>query len=395
MSEPQQPYGTDTNAGRPAQGAAPSQAQPVDSLAAMGARFTQLREAKGWSIDDVSARLKVSVSKLRSLETGDLSQLPDTTFVLGIVRSYAKMLDADPAPFIQLLRRERGIPQPDLSMPASAGADLPRGRVSLSLGGNSPKRHSWLWGIAVIVIAVIALAMWRTNSIDSAAWFARLKATAADATSAARHEAAASSTVVEGQTTPGTAAGASNASAPSAGASDAATPDTSASAPAASDATAAAPAASETATVQPQLSAPDTEASASADDDASDVAAAPGQAQPAASEPAVAAVATLAASASATEAPASAAGAEAASGASTFSISATQDTWISVRQANGKEVFSGLLHNGDSHDVSGAPPLKVTVGNKTGIGSMTFDGQPVSPSKYASARGNVARFTLP
>jgi cytoskeleton protein RodZ len=140
MSEPQhpQPQDTDTNEGQPAP-VARAVVQPVvqpglDSLAAVGARLTQLRESKGWTIEDVSARLKVSVIKLRALESGDVSHLPDTTFALGVVRSYAKMLGADPTPFTQALRREKGVPAPDLSMPASSGKDLPRGKVSLSLG---------------------------------------------------------------------------------------------------------------------------------------------------------------------------------------------------------------------------------------------------------------------
>ncbi|MFP4829544.1 helix-turn-helix domain-containing protein [Paraburkholderia sp. BR10879] len=186
MSEPQHPFGTDgtdSNAGRSAPGATPSPVQAVpDTLAAAGARLAQLREAKGWAIEDVSARLKVSVSKLRELEAGDISHLPDTTFALGVVRAYAKLLGTDSAPFTQALRRERGMAQPDLSMPASAGSDLPRGRVSLSLGGSgarAPRRRaSWLWGVAIIVIAVLAISMWHTNSGESSAWFARLKAMA-------------------------------------------------------------------------------------------------------------------------------------------------------------------------------------------------------------------------
>ena len=164
MSEPQhpQPHDTDTNEGHPAP-VARAVVQPVvqpglDSLAAVGARLTQLRESKGWSIEDVSARLKVSVIKLRALESGDISHLPDTTFALGVVRSYAKMLGADPTPFTQALRREKGVPAPDLSMPASSGKDLPRGRVSLSLGGSGQKSRSWLWGVAAVIVAVIALA---------------------------------------------------------------------------------------------------------------------------------------------------------------------------------------------------------------------------------------------
>jgi cytoskeleton protein RodZ len=80
---------------------------------------------------------------------------------------------------------------------------------------------------------------------------------------------------------------------------------------------------------------------------------------------------------------------------STFSIRVTQDTWVNVRQKDGKEVFSGLIHGSDAREITGTEPLKITVGNKAGIESMTIDGQPVDASKYASARGNVARFVLP
>ncbi|MBU6488651.1 MAG: helix-turn-helix domain-containing protein, partial [Burkholderiales bacterium] len=169
MSEPQHPQseGIQTGAERPGAGgsAVPQTAPgatfaPLDSLAAVGARLAQLREAKGWSVDDVSARLKVSPNKMRALEAGDISQLPGTTFALGVIRSYAKMLGTDPEPFAQALRRVKGEPEPDLSMPASRGADLPRGRVSVSLGGT-PKHRSWWWGVAAGVIVLIALAMWR------------------------------------------------------------------------------------------------------------------------------------------------------------------------------------------------------------------------------------------
>ncbi|WP_322014013.1 RodZ domain-containing protein [Paraburkholderia sp. J12] len=378
MSEPQHPFGTDTNAGRPAPGGAPSPVQPVpDTVVAAGARLAQLREAKGWSVEDVSARLKVSVQKLRALEAGDLSHLPDTTFALGVVRSYAKMLGADPAPFTQALRQERGVPQPDLSMPASAGADLPRGRVSLTLGGSGAPRHrSWLWGVAAVIVAVIALGMWHTNSGESSAWFARLKSMA---NGAGAQPGASSATVTEGQT-----AGADSASAAQ---------GDQAAAVQASDA-AAAGVASGTETNAPSDVAPAAAGSAPQAEQSAPparvAASAPAQAN-AASTPAVVATAAQPASA-----PEDASGAAAAGGdTSTFAIRVTQDTWVNVRQKDGKEVFSGLIHGSDAREITGTEPLKITVGNKAGIESMTIDGQPVDASKYASARGNVARFVLP
>ncbi|MDR6419366.1 RodZ domain-containing protein [Paraburkholderia phenoliruptrix] len=362
MSEPQhpQPQDTDTNEGRPAS-VARAAVQPVgqpglDSLAAVGARLTQLRESKGWSIEDVSARLKVAPAKLRALESGDISHLPDTTFALGVVRSYAKMLGADPTPFTQALRREKGVPAPDLSMPASSGKDLPRGRVSLSLGGGAQKSRSWLWGVAAVIVAVIALAMWHTNGGDSTAWLARLKASANGGVGGA--------TGASGAVAQGTAAAGSEAAAQDAGQESASAPETNAAAPGAASAT--------------PMPAPLAAGTA-----------------PASAAPVTATPAAPAASAPAAVAAASAPAAAPAAGSAIVALRVTQDSWFSVRGKDGKEVFSGLVHAGDTKEVTGEAPFKVTVGNKAGLESITLDGQPVDPSKYSAAKGNVARFALP
>ena len=72
-----------------------------------------------------------------------------------------------------------------------------------------------------------------------------------------------------------------------------------------------------------------------------------------------------------------------------------QDSWISVRQKDGREVFSGLAHAGDSPSIQGVRPLKIIVGNERGVASMQIDGQAVDAKQYLNAKGNVARFTLP
>ena len=115
----------------------------LDSVAAVGARLTQLREAKNWSLDDVSARLKVSPQKLRALESGDLSLFPDRTFAAGIVRSYAKIMGADPAPFTAALRQANGPVEQNLSLPASSGAGLP---------ARTRLRAAWQFAEAPVVV---------------------------------------------------------------------------------------------------------------------------------------------------------------------------------------------------------------------------------------------------
>jgi cytoskeleton protein RodZ len=94
---------------------------------------------------------------------------------------------------------------------------------------------------------------------------------------------------------------------------------------------------------------------------------------------------------------AAASGAQAAvaSGAATIAVKVSQDSWFSVRDKNGKEVFSGLVHAGDTKEISGVPPLKVVAGNRAGLESMTLDGQPVDAAKFGPNKGNVVRFTLP
>lgn len=384
MSEPQHPQseGTQTGAGRGS--AAPQTAPgaayaPLDSLAAVGARLAQMREAKGWSVDDVSARLKVSPNKMRALEAGDISQLPGTTFALGVIRSYAKMLGTDPEPFAQALRRVKGEPEPDLSMPASTGADLPRGRVSVSLGGT-PKHRSWWWGVAAGVVIIIALAMWRQGG-DSSAWLARLKASAGGL--AANPGGAAS-----GAAAPGTAVTATGSVGEQAAASAAAAAsDDQASAAAVGAASSAASGATiahlETTELPPAASQP---AIVQAMPPASVPVAAP---QTASQAQAVAKASEAAAQ------PAAAASDAPAPGASTVAVKVTQDSWFSVRDKSGKEVFSGLVHAGDTKEVSGQAPFKITAGNRAGLDSMTFDGQPVEPAKFGPNKGNVAHFTLP
>ncbi|AXF20806.1 DUF4115 domain-containing protein [Burkholderia pyrrocinia] len=339
MSEPQPSNGAETNAAKPAPAG-------LESLAAVGSRLAQLRDAKGWTVDDVSARLKVAPQKLRALEAGDISHLPGVTFALGVVRSYAKMLGVDPEPFAQALRRERGVQEVDLSMPASSGTDLPRGRVSIPLGGSSG-HHPWLWGTAIVVVAVVAVLMWHTGG-DSSSLLARFKGADAEHASAASASAASSSSVEEAAANGASTVAANEVPAPVA---------------------TSAVAAQAIASAVPVPAAPVVTASAS---------------QPV--------VATTVASAAAPAQPASVV---VAAGQSMVELKVKQDCWFSVRDKNGKELFSALVRAGETKQVAGDGPFKVTIGNKAGLDAVAFDGKPVDPAKYSAARGNVARFTLP
>ncbi len=351
MNEPQPPRGAETNAA--------TQPAPagMESLAAVGARLAQLREAKGWSVADVSSRLKVATPKLRALEAGDISQMPGATFAVGVVRSYAKMLGVDPEPFAQALRREKGVPEVDLSMPASAGTGLPRGRVSIPLGAPARGRTG-LWAVLAVIVAVIAVAMWHSSG-DSANWLARFKSNAGIGASDAQPASAA-------QAASGSAAIAVGGSTVTGGVASAAAPGMAAPVDQGAASTAVEPTAS-AAPVQPP---------------AAVATSAPAQAS------APAAVAPAAASAGG-------ASVVAAAGQSVIGISVKQDCWVSVRDKSGKEILSGLVKAGETRQAAGDVPLRVTVGNRAGLDAVTFDAKTVDPAKYSAGRGNVARFALP
>ncbi len=367
MSEPQHPtpFGSHTGESTGSQHDArtesagavfgESQARPLDSIQAVGARLAQLRQAKSWSLDDVSARLKVSPQKLAGLEAGDISQMPDRTFAAGIVRSYAKILGADPAPFTQAFRRDGGSIEQNLKVPASAGTGLPRQRVSVPLGNSSGRKKSWMWGVLAVIVALVALFTWHTGG-DSSAWFTRFKSgTGAGSTSASEGDTVASSKVQ--------------------------TPDEAA---AANTGEASLPEVATSPNEQPMprpLGTNALPALSSAIAEAQNVPAAP-------------AVRPASASASASAASASAP-AVTGSGSSAVELKVKEDSWFSVRSKDGKELFSGLVRAGNTQRVQGEAPFKVTVGDVKGVESLSVDDQPVDAKRYAAARGNVARLSLP
>lgn len=333
-------------------------ASPVVDAAVSG--LTAARMLKGWSIEDVSSRLKVSPAKLRALEAGDFNALPETTFVIGILRSYTKLLEIDSTPWVEALRRQRGDPRPALAPSESrSSAELRRAHVELNWGTRRTDSHSWWWAVGAGVVLVAGLLVWHSGN-EPNGWLTRLRAAAPDA---------ASSTV----------AGVGSASRGVEGAAD----SVAASSGMVSNAAIAAAENSPEAASTPGAVAAVSSALASAGT----------------SVPAVIGAASIAGAASA---PAVALGASAASGAAatvgagaaTLDFAVSQDTWVGVTEQGGKNVFSGIIRGGASQTVQGDPPLHVVVGNLAGMSSMTLDGKPIDLAPFAHG-GNVARLNLP
>src|SRR5438876_12109735 len=68
-----------------------------------GRMLAQLRAERKLSIADVAQRLKYRARQIEALEAEEFDKLPRATFLRGMVRGYAKLLDTDPQPALDAL----------------------------------------------------------------------------------------------------------------------------------------------------------------------------------------------------------------------------------------------------------------------------------------------------
>ncbi|VVD88964.1 helix-turn-helix domain-containing protein [Pandoraea anhela] len=325
--------------------------------AQVGAQLAALREKRGMSIEDVSARLKVSVQKLKRLEAGEWDALPEMPFIQGVVRSYARMVGGDPEPMIESLRRVNATPHTpiDIPQPQSGQPSIPKSPVRF----RSPVAASqakWPWALAALVL--IAGAAWYFGNSHKGGRGGIEPAELASGASAQgtteAAEPASQPVVADANGTPPGADGATGTNAANNGNTESTVNNASASAAAAGPGLIAA--------VDP------THVVAGL---------------------ASAAAAPVAASAAPADAKASSAGAP---GNGKIALRLKADSWVEVRSKDGKVLFSQLMRAGAEQEITGDTPFKVVVGNVAGVESLEFNGQPVE-IKSRNA-GNVARLTL-
>ncbi len=68
-----------------------------------------------------------------------------------------------------------------------------------------------------------------------------------------------------------------------------------------------------------------------------------------------------------------------------------RESWVEIRDRNGRKIFSQLNAPGTDQTVSGLPPLSLIVGNANGV-QLTHNEQPVDLARYIKV--DVARLTL-
>ena len=78
-------------------------------------------------------------------------------------------------------------------------------------------------------------------------------------------------------------------------------------------------------------------------------------------------------------------------GAHRIELEFGDESWVEIRDANGKVVFSRLNAAGSKASVEGPGPLSFVIGNAQSV-RLTYDGRDVDLEPYTKVA--VARFTL-
>ena len=117
----------------------------------VGERLRLAREARGLTALDIVQTLKLGPRQVEALEAGRWHDLPGSTFIRGIVRNYARIVQIDAAPLMLQLDSSLEKRGNNLAVPESPPATMPR-----SGGATRRDRGVMLLGVGLVVLASLA-----------------------------------------------------------------------------------------------------------------------------------------------------------------------------------------------------------------------------------------------
>jgi cytoskeleton protein RodZ len=361
-----------------------------------GALLREERVRQGLEIDALAAAIKIPPSRLDALESGRYADLPDATFTRALAQTVCRHLKIDALPVLALLpasseasldRVDGGLNAPFRDRPGRNGESVD--------GGFLTRRVRWL-ALGLLVAAAALLIPIRYGEALVSFWHATAEALSYagfNRTSAKQPLVGADAPSAQAPAGVGTAvASAVDAVVASASAAQAAPP---------LDANqiliSTAPALPVAGTVPPAAAGPIVLAATPAGIATPPLPAIPGASASTTLAAAAAAAAFRSASASAAappnapsvtfKVPVAVDGA----GVAMASLRAAGVSWVEVRDSNGKVLLSRTLKAGDTADVAGPLPLKVTIGNAS-VTQLSLRGRAIDLGP--AIRDNVARVEL-
>jgi cytoskeleton protein RodZ len=108
------------------------------------------RLERGLSIEDIARQLRISVRQVTALEEDDYTKVASGTFLRGFVRNYAKLLQMDAAPLLELL--EQSVPPP----PPTQTISYPNEGIPFPSNQDHGKRNLII-GVGVVLALLLLL----------------------------------------------------------------------------------------------------------------------------------------------------------------------------------------------------------------------------------------------
>jgi cytoskeleton protein RodZ len=308
---------------------------------APGPLLARLRTERKLSVADVAQRLKYAVRQIEALEAEEFSRLPGTTFVRGMIRGYAKLLEIDPEPLLGSLDRRQ--------IPGAATVDLRAKRVPFPDG--TKRRGTRTYAIlSLVVLAAVAGVLYEWQRGGSLRGLpAAMRAQVAQATAPAESPAAEPAVEAEPAVT--------EPSVTRVQASE--KPETPAAKPAAK-------------TAQPEFPKATTSLPKPA--------------------PAVPKLATAAPAASPAAPAAPAKDVKSVGGQGRIFMAFADDAWVEIKDGDGKMLMAQLNPAGSTRLISGHPPFALVIGNAAAV-RVVYNERAVDLVPYVKVE--VARFSLP
>jgi cytoskeleton protein RodZ len=155
----------------------------VDEADSFGRALAAARQARGLSQADVAAQLRLRLRQVQAIEAENLEALPESAFVRGFVRNYARLVELPAGPLLASLSARLRPPQPLPADGDDAGAASP-----VRLATSERLSRLAVVGGAVTALLIFALLGWWTMRTDAPA---RVAAPVAPAASTAPAVAAA------------------------------------------------------------------------------------------------------------------------------------------------------------------------------------------------------------
>ena len=121
-----------------------------------GRMLAQLRAERALSIADVAQRLKYGARQIEALEAEEFDKLPGATFVRGMVRGYAKLLDTDPQPMLAELEQRY--------VPGEIDLDLRDKGIPFARSGKRGTRAYLALSVVVLIVLAGVLYEWRAGA---------------------------------------------------------------------------------------------------------------------------------------------------------------------------------------------------------------------------------------